>query len=145
MEFFDRYVSTIKQSYISLNLTCKDFSFDDSTKSKLFTMEITKLRNNNQKLLSETDQYFKKLENPTIIQNQHYSDDEKLCFHLNYFNLKLLHHILFKESRFPKSYSEWKEFIVNTKFILFGYRQRSLFWLDQVVIRYLSIRKKLLI
>ena len=120
-------------------MSCIDFSFSDTSKNSkasLYESEITKLRKNNQNLLVETDKFFKKLENPSLIQNQQqYSDDEKLCFCVNFFNLQLLHQILFKE-KFPKCYTEWRGLINKIKFVLFGYKKKSLFWLDRVVIRF---------
>ena len=109
---------------------------EDSSKSKSFYSEIAKLREKNKDLLIKTENFFKKLESPnTLTPNIQYSDDEKLCFCLNYFNFRLMHQLLFKEKKFPKQYSDWRELVNQTKFILFGYPEKPIYWLDQAVIR----------
>ena len=133
IEFFEHYCDKVRHSFAQLKFDNYDIVLDDS-KVKLFYTELTKFRNSNSELFLQTEKFFKKLEEPLHPGTQ-YSDDEKLCFCLNFFNFKLLHQLLFKESSFPKEYCHWRQLVDKTKFILFGYQEMPLFWLDQAVIR----------
>ena len=113
-----------------------EINLDESKKAGNFYTELTKFRNSNGELFKKTEAFFKKLELPLEPSIQ-YSDDEKLCFCLNYYNFKLLHQLFFRESSFPKEYCHWRQLVGQTKFILFGYPEMPLFFLDQAVIRYL--------
>lgn len=119
-----------------------EINLDESKKAGNFYTELTKFRNSNGELFQKTEAFFKKLELP-IDPSIQYSDDEKLCFCLNYYNFKLLHQLFFRESSFPKEYCQWRQFVGQTKFIVFGYPEMPLFFLDQAVIRLFFFKKKL--
>lgn len=115
-------------------MVCSDCSLNDRDKNRQLKSEIDKLRRHNASLFTDTDNFFKSLESPSLL-DKNYSDDEKLCFAINYFNFRLLHQILSKESKIPKDYCEWRELVDRIRFVLFGYKEMPLFWLDQAVIR----------
>jgi len=73
------------------------------------------------------------------VHSKNYSDEEKLSFYLNFFNLKLLHELLFKRlvsgnKSFPKNSKKWMEFLTSVKFRLFGLNL-DLWELDSCIIR----------
>lgn len=79
------------------------------------------------------------MENEKSVHLKNYTDEEKISFYLNYFNLKLLHEILFnrltnENKIFPKNSKEWMEFLSSVKFRLFGVNL-DLWELDSTVIR----------
>jgi hypothetical protein len=99
-----------------------------------------KLANEEKYNLKQIDEVFSSMENETSVHHKDYSDDEKLCFYLNFFNLKLLHEMLFNrltnESKtFPKNSKEWMEFLSSVKFRLFGLNL-NLWEFDSTIIRY---------
>ena len=89
--------------------------------------------------LKQIDEVFAKMQNEMSVHLKNYSDEEKLSFYLNYFNLKLLHEMLFnrlvhENKFFPKNSKEWMEFLASVKFRLFGVNL-DLWELDSSIIR----------
>jgi Protein of unknown function, DUF547 len=86
------------------------------------------------------DNVFGLLEQSSILQNRIYSDEAKLCFFLNYYNMRLLHELLFKflideKNSFPNSINKWLDFFnKNGRITLLGERF-SLLEFDLIVLR----------
>ena len=86
------------------------------------------------------DDVFKLLEHNTKVHSKNYSDDAKLCFYLNYFNLRFLHELLFKflideKNSFPTNINKWLDFFNKYgKITLLG-EKFTLLEFDLMVIR----------
>lgn len=99
-----------------------------------------KLANEEKHNLKQIDEVFCSMENDTTVHFKEYSDEDKLCFYLNFFNLKLLHEMLFyhltnETKAFPKNSREWMEFLSSVKFRLFGLNL-NLWEFDSTIIRF---------
>ena len=99
-----------------------------------------KLANEEKYNIKQIDEVFAHMENEMSVHLKNYSDEEKLSFYLNFFNLKLLHEILFnrltnENKAFPKNSKEWMEFLSSIKFRLFGVNL-DLWEFDSTIIRF---------
>lgn len=101
---------------------------------------LKKLANEQKYNLKQIDDVFSKLSKDLTVHTKPYSDEEKLCFYLNFFNLKLLHEMLFNRltnemKTFPKTSKEWIEFLSSIDFGLFGMKL-NLWEFDSIIIRF---------
>lgn len=85
------------------------------------------------------EEVFLQLADLSSVHHKDYQDNEKLVFFINFFNLKLLHHLLFhhlceENQEFPASPYHWLDFCEKLRFKLFGL-DFSLLDMDISVIR----------
>lgn len=80
------------------------------------------------------------MEDDLTVHSRVYTDNEKLCFYINFFNLKLMNELFFnhlseEKKIFPQKSDDWIQFLSSVRFRLFGY-ELNLIDLDFSIIRY---------
>ena len=139
------YLNFLKKSFRSydflsiLNTPCR-YKIKELARKKQIAKTLEKIKKEYKSDIKTLEDVFLSLEKMITVHEINYSDSEKLIFSINFFNLKLIHHLLFhylidENKEFPSSPYNWLDFCEKLKFKLFGV-DFSLLDLDISVIRY---------
>lgn len=138
------YLNFLKKSFRSydflsvLNTPCR-FKIREAAKKKQIARLLAKIRQDYKSDIRHIEEVFSQLESPNNVHKRPFTDYEKLLFAINFFNLRLLHSLLFQflpeeGNAFPGSPYNWLDFCEKLRFKLFGL-EFSLLDLDISVIR----------
>ena len=138
------YLNFLKKSFRSydflsvLNTPCR-FKIRELHKKKQISKILCKIKQEFKSDIKNVEEVFTQLEKPNNVHKRPYGDNEKLLFAINFFNLKLIHYLLFhflidENNAFPNSPYQWLDFCEKLKFKLLGL-EFSLLDLDISVIR----------
>lgn len=138
------YLNFLKKSFRSHDFLCllntpSRSKMGELAKQKQIFKTLNKIKQEYRSDIKNIEEVFLQLSELTSVHNKMYSDSEKLIFALNFFNLKLIHQLLFhflveENHFFPSSPYQWLDFCEKLKFKLFGI-DMSLLDLDISVIR----------
>jgi len=139
------YLNFLKKSFRTydflsvLNTPCR-FKIRELHKKKQISKILNKIKQEFKFDIKNMEEVFSQLENPTNVHKRLFTDNEKLVFAINFFNLKLIHYLLFhflidENNVFPASPYHWLDFCEKLKFKLLGL-EFSLLDLDISVIRF---------
>ena len=138
------YLNFLKKSFRSydfltlLNTPCC-YKMQEAAKRKNISKTLLKIKQEYKSDIKNLEEVFLNLQDLTSVHKKHYTDNEKLIFSINFFNLKLIHYLFFHflidpTQDFPSSPYHWLDFCEKLKFKLFGL-DFSLLDLDISVIR----------
>lgn len=124
------YLNFLKKSFKAhdflslLNTPCR-YKLKELIKKRQIAKELRKIKKEFKADIKNLEEVFSQLSDMTSVHKKDFNDSEKLIFAINFFNLKLLHHLLFNHLtedslEFPSSPYHWLDFCEKLKFRLLG-------------------------